>query len=313
MSILDATFFHDEEAAYTKLESVLWPSGPECPKCGVVGDAHKIAANKAKKVRYGLYRCNSCGSQFTVTVGTVFESSHIELHKWLQAAFLLNSSKKGISARQIERILGVTYKTAWFMCHRLRTAMDQLYHGPNGEIGGQGKVVEADETYFGRKEVTPSRRRSARNNDRAVVSLVERGGEVRSFHVERADKRSIQKVLKENVAQDTRLHTDESNLYYDTWALVTKHEVVKHTAKEYVRGDVHTNSAEGFFGIFKRGMKGIYQHCSEKHLHRYLAEFDFRYNNREALGIDDLSRTANALKAAKGKRLTYRRTNEARA
>ncbi len=187
MSILDATFFRDEEAAYAKLESILWPHGPECPHCGVMNEAHKITANPGKKVRYGLYRCKACKKQFTVTVGTVFERSHIPLHKWLQAAYLLNSSKKGISAKQIERILQVTYKSAWFMMHRLRAAMDPMYTAPSAPIGGEGKVVEADETYIGQKESVPQKKRSFHHMN-TILSLVERGGEVRSFHIDKADK-----------------------------------------------------------------------------------------------------------------------------
>lgn len=219
----------------------------------------------------------------------------------------------GMGARKPERILGVTYKTAWFMCHRLRAAMDTMYHGPKGTLGGEGKIVEADKAYFGKIETLPPKRpgRKPRKiaNNRAIISLVERGGEVRSFNAERADKRTIQKILKANASSDSRLHTDESHLYRETDTMFASHETVNHGAKEYARGDVTTNTVEGYFSIFKRGMIGVYQHCSEKHLHRYLAEFDFRYNNREALGIDDMGRTANALKHAKGKRLTYRGPN----
>jgi transposase-like protein len=305
MSILNATFFQDEEAAYAKLESILWPEGPICPHCGVVNDAHKIAANPEKKVRHGLYRCNACKEQFTVKVGTIFESSHIPLHKWLQAAYLINSSKKGISAKQIERTLQVTYKSAWFMMHRLRAAMDPIYVAPAGPLGGEGKIMEADETYIGRKKGAVTRH--AFHHKNTVLSLVERGGEVRSFHIDRADKEMVKSVVDANVRRETRLYTDGASWYQNNaMGLEGGHDWVDHGHDEYVRGDVHTNTIEGYFSIFKRGMKGIYQHCSEKHLHRYLAEFDFRYNNREGLGVDDLGRTANALKGAKGKRVTYR-------
>ena len=308
MSILDATFFRDEEAAYAKLEAVLWPHGPECPHCGVVNAAHKIATNKAKKVRYGLYRCNACKEQFTVTVGTVFESSHIPLHKWLQAAHLLNSSKKGISAKQIERTLQITYKSAWFMMHRLRAAMDPIYNTPGTPIGGTGKTVEMDETYIGRDPAKQLARGTA--HKLTVLSLVERGGDVRSFHIDRADKTMVKWIVRGNVAKETRHYTDGASWYQgNAMGLEGGHDWVDHSKDEYVRGDVHTNTIEGFFSIFKRGMKGIYQHCSEKHLHRYLAEFDFRYNNREAVGVNDAARTVNALKGAKGKRVTYRRTD----
>lgn len=307
MSILDAPFFRDEEAAYAKLEAVLWPHGPECPKCGVVNDAHKIAANTAKKVRYGLYRCNVCKAQFTVTVGTVFESSHIPLHKWLQAAYLINSSKKGISAKQIERTLQITYKSAWFMMHRLRAAMDPIFNEPPKPMGGKGKFIEADETFIGKKK--GDKIRPGFDHKMAVLSLVERGGHVRSFHIDRANKETITDILRKNVRKSSNLRTDSATHYRSTDYGFATHEIVDHSKAEYVRGDAHTNTLEGFFSIFKRGMKGVYQHCSEKHLAAYLAEFDFRYNNREALGVNDMARTANALKGAKGKRLTYRLPN----
>ena len=305
MSILNATFFHDEEAAYAKLESILWPNGPECPHCGVVNDAHKIAANPGKKVRHGLYRCNACKAQFTVKVGTIFESSHIPLTKWLQAAYLINASKKGISAKQIERILQVTYKSAWFMMHRLRAAMDPIYDAPGEPMGGEGKTIEMDETYIGQKKEATKKR--SFHHMHTILSLVERGGQVRSFHLDKADQNIVLAVVRDHVRKETRHYTDGAAWYRNNaMGLEGGHDWVDHSREEYVRGDVHTNTIEGYFGIFKRGMKGVYQHCSEKHLHRYLAEFDFRYNNRERLGVDDLGRTANALKGAKGKRMTYR-------
>jgi transposase-like protein len=304
MSILNATFFQNEPAAYEKLEAVLWPQGPECPHCGVVDDANRIPANLAKKVRHGLYRCNSCKEQFTVKVGTVFESSHIPLHKWLQAAYLINSSKKGISAKQIERTLQVTYKSAWFMMHRLRAAMDPIYINPGEPMGGAGKTVEMDETYIGRDFTKKPSRGTA--HKLAVFALVERGGDVRSFHIDRADKPLVKRIVDANVAKETVHYTDGAKMYRNNGMELAGHDWVDHSAEEYVRGNVHTNTIEGVFSIFKRGMKGVYQHCGEQHLHRYLAEFDFRYNNREGLGINDMGRTANALRGAKGKRLTYR-------
>ena len=305
MSILNAPYFQNEEAAYEKLESLLWPQGPECPHCGVVNDAHKIAANPGKKVRLGLYRCNACKTQFTVKVGTIFESSHIPLYKWLQAAYLLNSSKKGMSAKQIERILQVTYKSAWFMMHRLRAAMDPIYVNPGEPMGGEGKTMEMDETYIGKKSGV--KKRHAYHHKNTVFSLVERGGQVRSFHLDKANQASVVSVVRENVRKETRHYTDGASWYQNNaMGLEGGHDWVDHGHDEYVRGDVHTNTIEGYFSIFKRGMKGVYQHCSEKHLHRYLAEFDFRYSNRERLGIDDMGRTANPLKGAKGKRVTYR-------
>jgi transposase-like protein len=305
MSILDATFFRDEAAAYEKMESILWANGPECPHCGVVNEATRIPANPEKKVRHGLYRCKACKAQFTVTVGTVFEGSHIPLHKWLQAAYLLNSSKKGISAKQIERILQVTYKSAWFMMHRLRAAMDPIFNAPGEPMGGEGKVMEFDETYIGRKK--GAEQRASFHHKNTVLALVERGGSVRSFHLEGANKATIKNIVDQNVRKATRHYTDGAAWYENNlMGLDGGHDWVDHGREEYVRGDVHTNTVEGFFSIFKRGMKGIYQHCSEKHLGLYLAEFDFRYNNRERLGVNDTARMANAIKGAKGKRMTYR-------
>ena len=247
----------------------------------------------------------------------MFESSHIPLHKWLQAAHLLNSSKKGISAKQIERILQITYKSAWFMMHRLREAMAPAAGNP---MGGAGKVVEVDETYLGKRAVvagepfydpgwgtvTPLETKGQKK----IIALVERGGSARSFPVARMDKVTVMRVILNNIARQSALHTDESAIYSGSAKVFSAHETVNHSAKEYARGDVTTNTVEGYFSIFKRGMKGVYQHCSEKHLHRYLAEFDFRYSNRERLGIDDTGRTARALKGASGKRLTYQISHE---
>jgi transposase-like protein len=307
--------FADEDAAREALEAVRWPNGPVCPHCGTIGD--RVAKVGGTGHRPGLYYCNECQGQFTVTVGTVFERSKIPLSKWWMATHLLNSSKKGISAHQMHRLLGVTYKTAWFMMHRIREAMRTEGMAP---MGGEGQIVEADETYFGKtetKRVSPQRKgrpynpRGSRGpkDKRPILALVERGGRVRTFHVPVADQATVQKIVKENIARETRLHTDESRLYFGTETHFASHETVKHTAKEYVRDDVHTNSAEGYFSIFKRGMKGVYQHCKEKHLHRYLAEFDFRYNNRIALGVNDGERATLAMKGIEGKRLTYRPTH----
>ncbi len=309
MSVLDLDFFRNEQAAYAQLEAVLWPQGPECPHCGVIDQATKIKANTPKKVRHGLYKCDACKEQFTVTVGSVMHGSHLPLHKWLQAAYLICSSKKGVSAKQIERTIQVTYKSAWFMMHRLRAAMDPIYTAAPQPMGGEGKIIEADETYIGRK--AGYTKKAAFHHKNTVFSLVERGGEVRSFHLDRADKQIVKAIVDANVRRETRHYTDGATWYQNNaLGLDGGHDWVDHGKEEWVRGDVHTNTVEGFFSVFKRGMKGIYQHCSEKHLHRYLAEFDFRYNNRERLGIDDTKRTENALKGAKGKRLTYRRTRE---
>jgi transposase-like protein len=247
------------------------------------------------------------------------EASHVPLHKWMLAFYLESSSKKGMSAHQLHRALGITYKSAWFLHHRVMEAMREgsLDLPP---MGGAGKIVEADETYFGPVEKPRTEKTSGRAftkkgsgpaNKRAIVSLVERGGKVRSFHVPRADKATVARIVADNIAHESRLHTDESNLYRGANQLFAEHSTVKHSAKEYVRGDVHTNSAEGYFAIFKRGMRGVYQHCSEKHLHRYLAEFDFRYNHRSALGYGDEARTKAAVKGAIGKRLTYHQPDRA--
>ena len=241
----------------------------------------------------------------------------------MMAFYLMASSKKGVSAHQLHRTLGVTYKTAWFMAHRIREAMRA--GGLLPPLGGEGKIVEADETYYGksRARVSPQRgaalltKRGKRGpaGKRAIIGLVERGGHVRTFHVAVADKATVAKIVTDNVAKETYLHTDESRLYGDADQLFAEHETVKHSAGEYVRYEadrtIHTNTVEGVFSIFKRGMRGIYQHCDEKHLHRYLAEFDFRYNHRTALGFDDTQRTAAMVKGAAGKRLTYQQPHSA--
>jgi transposase-like protein len=298
MSVLSQKHFHDEKEAYSYLEGHIWAQGRSCPHCGVVGES---SAMKGKSTRIGAYKCYACRKPFTVKVGTIFEGSHIPLHKWLQAIFLLSSSKKGMSSNQLHRTLEVTLKTAWFMSHRIREMMKD---GSMSPMGGEGQIVEADETYFGRRKGSVKRRGAGHKH--AVISLVERGGKVRSFHVDRADKASVARIVTDNVRHESRLHTDESRLYAGADGFFALHETVNHGADEYARGDVTTNSVEGFFSIFKRGMKGIYQHCDEKHLHRYLNEYDFRYNNRTALGVNDEARAVKALKGIVGKRLTYR-------
>jgi transposase-like protein len=313
-SVLSAKHFHDEDAAYAFLEARIWSNGPACPHCQGTERISKMAGNSTRR---GIYKCYSCRKQFRVTVGTVFEASHVKLHLWLQTVALLTSSKKGISSNQLHRTLGVTLKTAWFMSHRIREAMRDGAFAP---LGGDGKIVEADETYYGKTaepKISPQRKgrpykkgsRGPRDK-RAIVSLVERGGSVRSFHIENADKATTDRIVRENIARESRLHTDESRLYIGSDEHFAAHETVKHSAGEYVRDDVHTNSAEGYFSIFKRGMVGVYQHCAEKHLHRYLAEYDFRYNKRIRLGIDDVARADLALKGIVGKRLTYRTTHQ---
>jgi len=305
-----APHFQNDKAARKFVEGIRWPDGTVCPHCGVVGHAYETK-------RAGVYRCAEklCRKDFTVTTGTVMESSHVGLHKWLMGFYLMSASKKGMSAHQLHRSLGVTYKTAWFMAHRIREAMRA---GGLAPLGGEGKIVEADETYYGpvekAKRDTATTRgrpftkkgRSGPADKRAIVALVELGGSVLTFHVGVADKVTVSKIVTDNVDRESRLHTDESRLYTGSDAYFASHETVKHSAKEYVRGDVHTNCAEGYFSIFKRGMKGVYQHCREKHLHRYLAEFDFRFNHRTMLGYSDGERAALAVKGAEGKRLTYR-------
>ena len=246
----------------------------------------------------------------------MFERSKVPLHTWLHALYLMSASKKGMSAHQMHRMIGVSYKTAWFMLHRIREAMATRSGLP--PMGGPGMVVEADETYFGKVEeeagVTdrnfagPYKKGGKRGpaGKRAIVALVERGGSARTFHVDLCTKETVQQIIRENVAPETRLHTDESRLYTNIDQHVAEHETVKHSDGEYARGDVTTNRVEGYFSVFKRGMKGVYQHCSEKHLHRYLSEFDFRYSNRAALGVDDMTRTAKAAAGIAGKRLMYR-------
>jgi transposase-like protein len=305
-SVLSAPHFHDEEAAYAFIEARLWPNGPTCPHCG---GFERISKMQGKSTRLGLYKCYQCRKPFRVTVGTVFESSHVALHIWLQAMYLIAGSKKGISSNQLHRTLGIGLKAAWFLSHRIREAMRS---GSLAPMGGGG-VVEADETYFGNKKIITkrtSRGKSGLSSKRAIISLVECGGSVRSFHVENADKATVNIIVSQNISREARVLTDESRIYSDVAGNVIEHETVKHSAGEYVRYDqgfsIHTNTVEGVFSILKRGMRGIYQHCSEKHLHRYLAEFDFRYNNRIALGVNDQARADQAILGVVGKRLTYR-------
>ena len=310
-SVLSAPHFHDEKAAFAFVEARVWEKGRVCPHCGVVDGS---GALKGKSTRIGVYKCYACRKPFTVRVGTVFESSHIPLHIWLQAMALMSSSKKGISSNQLHRILGIGLKAAWFLSHRIREAMR---NGSLAPMGGTGGTVEIDETYFGRmetprpslrriKEGRPQTRRKKAWDERAIISLVERGGSVRSFHVENADKATVNTIINENLSREARVFTDESRLYNDMVDHVAEHDTVHHSSREYVRGEVHTNTVEGVFSIFKRGMKGVYQHCGEKHLHRYLAEFDFHCNNRIALGVGDEARTDEAIRGVVGKRLTYR-------
>jgi transposase-like protein len=258
---------------------------------------------KGKSTRIGVYKCYVCRKQFTVKVGTVFEASNLPLHKWLQAVYLMCSSKKGISSNQLGRTLGIQVRSAWFLSHRIREAMR------SGSLAPMAGIVEADETFIGRKKGEPKRRGGGAHKN-AVLSLVERGGQVRTFHVDDVKAATLLPIVNENIAKEARVMTDDADTYYNKLDGFAGHGTVNHSAKEYVRYGgpfpIHTNTVEGYFSIFKRGMKGVYQHCSEKHLHRYLAEFDFRYNARVALGVDDAERAEKALRGVRGKRLKYR-------
>jgi transposase-like protein len=298
MSILNAAHFHDEAAAYEFVEARVWPNGPVCPHCKATAD--KVGKLTGKSTRTGVYKCYACRKPFTVKVGTIFESSHVKMHLWLQAIFLMCSSKKGISSNQLHRTLGVTLKTAWFMSHRIRLAM-----APKDavRVGGPGKTVEADETWMAKSRKT--KRVKGERPDVQILSLIERGGNVRSVFI---DHSNVRAAIAEHLHPESRVVTDSAQHYKKLFP-VGQHEAVDHSKGEYVRGDVYTNTAEGFFSLFKRGMVGIYQHVESQHLARYLAEFDFRMNNRAKLGVNDEMRTENAVKGISGKRLTYRSIN----
>lgn len=302
MSLLSQKHLQDEEAAYAWVEAHVWPQGPVCPHCQEKARVSKMRGNAT---RFGLYKCYACRKQFRVTVGTIFEKSHVPLHLWLQAFYLIVGSKKGISSNQLHRTLGVTLKTAWFMSHRIREAMRCGSLMP--PMGGAGQVIEADETYIGQKSLYKAfKNPRGYQHKLCVLTLVNRAGEARSFHIDRSSAEHIMPVVKANLAREVAVVTDEGRWYGELRGHVAQHERVNHTAGEYVRGEIHTNTVEGYFSIFKRGMKGVYQHCSEKHLHRYLAEFDFRYSNRVKLGCNDEQRAIRAVKGVVGKRLTYR-------
>jgi transposase-like protein len=316
--------FHDDNKAREHLESIRWANSVYCPHCGNV-DAGTICRLAGKSTRPGLFQCNACREHFTVTVGSVMERSKIPLSKWVLGFHLMASSKKGMSAHQLHRMLGVTYKTAWFMAHRIREAMKEDVASA-GPIGGEGKTVEADETYIGKRETprklsrgriaTPTKGgKSGGAQKRIVVGLVERGGKSRMFHLNDATASTVRDVLVRNVDRRSTLYTDSSRLYTRTGEEYATHRTTNHALGEYARreGDVvvHSNTIEGVFSVFKRGMIGIYQHCGEAHLHRYLAEFDFRYNRRTALKITDAERAEDAIRGAAGKRLTYVQTDNA--
>lgn len=313
MSVLSSPHFHDEAKAFAFLESVIWSDGVTCPHCGVVGgrvyDLSDVRGSKSVKnpegaIRHGLKKCGECRKQFTVKVGTVFEHARMPLHKMLQAVHLIASSKKGISAHQLHRVLEVQYKTAWFLAHRIREAMRS---GDLAPFGGNGTPVEVDETYIlNRKGV--ARHKGGGGHKMAVLSLVDREtGHVRSFAAEHMNGALVNPIIRANLAKEARLMTDEARMYRKLGKEFASHETVFHGIHEYARGDVTTNTVEGYFSIFKRGMRGVYQHCGEQHLHRYLAEFDFRYSFRAKNGFDDRARSIEGLKGIVGKRLTYAR------
>jgi transposase-like protein len=300
MNITDP-IFHDEAKALAHIEASRWPDAePVCPHCGSTR-----TLRMGGKTQAGMHLCNDCRDKFTVRTGTVMERSHVPLHKWLLATHLMAASKKGMSAKQMERMLGVTYKTAWFLCHRIREAMDGATG--NAPLGGGNKVVEADETFVGGK--ARNRAFRAPKPKKAVVALVERDGQVRSFHVANVNAKQLRGLIVTNVDRASHLMTDESMVYTRVGREFAGHSTVVHSANEYVRmgGFTHSNTAENFFSIFKRGVIGVYHHMSEAHLGRYCREFDLRYNTRT---MTDGERASVILKGMEGKRLTYRRTDK---
>jgi transposase-like protein len=295
-SILDQKHFFNEKAAFKYVESIIWKDGKKCPHCGNAGKIYEL---NGKSARAGLNKCGECKKEFTVRIGTIFEDSKIPLHKWLQAFYLICSSKKGCSSHQIHRTLEITYKSAWFLTHRIR----ECAKASGIEIvGGEDKIVEADETFIGN---VGRHRHGARGfaHKEKVFSLIERGGKVRSHHVQSITIKTLTPILKGAVDKESTVMTDDAGQYRFLKEDFKDHKVIAHSRKEYVRGEVHTNTIEGFFSIFKRGMRGVYQHCKSHHLQRYLREFDFRYNTRKAT---DSERTALLLGQAVGKRLTYK-------
>lgn len=308
-SVLSEKHFHDEAAAYAFVEARIWANGVTCPHCGNADEA-KIGKLTGKSTRVGVHKCYACRKPFTVKIGTIFEASHIPLHLWLQAIFLIASSKKGVSSNQLHRTLGVTLKTAWFMSHRIREAM-RMPLEDQGALGGNGKAVEIDETYVGGKESNKhigARKNRGAQGKAAVFSMVQRGGEVRSVHLASVTAANLRPILLAHIDDKSVVMTDDAGQYRklsDDFA----HEVVNHSAEEYVRGDAHTNTIEGYFSILKRGINGTYHHVSQQHLGRYLAEFDFRYNSRVALGVGDTARADRIVTSVVGKRLTYQTTS----
>jgi len=298
-SALSAPHFHSEEAAFAYVEARVWPEGPICPHCG---GYDRIGKMGGKSTRVGLHKCYQCRKPFTVRIGTIFESSHVPLNIWLQAMYLIAGSKKGISSNQLHRTLGVTLKTAWFMSHRIREAMRD---GSMEPFGGEGGDVQVDETYIGNLEGVEKARGGFRHKMRVVSLLDKRTGRTRSVYAPSLGAGEVATIVRSNVLQESHLVTDESRYYWRVGKEFEGHSRVFHGANNYVTNGRTTNDLEGFFSIFKRGMRGVYQFCNEKHLHRYLAEFDFRYSNRIALGYNDADRADTLLKGVTGKRLTY--------
>jgi len=304
MSVLSRKEFHDEQAAYDYVEARVWPHGATCPKCG---ERDRVSKMGGKSTRIGAYKCYQCRKPFTVKIGTIFEASHVPMNLWLQAIYLMCASKKGISSNQLHRTLGVTLKTAWFMSHRIREAMrdDTL-----GTFGNGGGVVEVDETFIGREPGKEVKR--GVGHKMKVLTLVDRAtGKAKSIVVDDLKIKTLLPILKENIAAEATVYTDEAMQYDNLGKHFALHDKVNHGMEEYARGDVSTNTVEGYFSIFKRGMKGVYQHCGKKHLHRYAAEFAFRYSNRVSNGPDDVVRADLALVGVAGKRLTYREPTQA--
>lgn len=310
MTTVDLTnpIFSDLDKARAHFESIRWPDGPYCPFCGQF-DRVKVLGGAS--MGPGWYHCMDCRKKFTAAVGTIYERSHIPMTKWMLATHLMCASKKGISAHQLHRMLGLPYKTAWFMAHRIREGMREL--SPTDPVGGEGKTVEADETYVGGKEKNKHRSKRDRKHiggvgKEAVFSLVERGGKVRSHHVSDISANNLGPILAAQLsdASKTAFMTDGEGQYRLIGPMFKSHEVVNHSIGEYVRGDAHTNTIEGYFSILKRGIAGTYHHVSGQHLKRYLAEFDFRYNERSALDVTDAERAVKAVAGVVGKRLTYR-------
>jgi len=298
--------FHDDNAAREYLETVLWPHGPVCPRCGVLGD--RITKMTGKSLRPGVYNCKDCRKPFSVTVGTVMERSHIPLSKWVLATRLMAASKKGMSAHQLHRMLDTSYEAAWFLFHRLREAADDI--GATGPLGGGGKIVESDEAYIGGREANKHKSKRKIKGGHAgkmpVVALVERGGRTKSFHVANVTAANLRSIMVKHIDRKSSLMTDERRDYIELGREFARHERVSHGQEEYVRGDAHTNTVEGHFALLKRGVYGTFHNISEAHLSRYLAEFDFRANTRD---LNDGERAAALLAGAKGKRLLYRQPN----